>query len=474
MDFNCIGVSSLRINWTSKIHETFNFQIEGKRDEFRKYLEKTGATEKLTNALMHLYQQKERPEDAIGFIRKELGEDVAEPAEVEALKVEIKALKEETEKVTVELCVAQSEVKKTPSEAESILTTKFNALVEDKTGSSLLKEYLTEDIFEDLKNLKTDLGGTLLDNIQSGLAHFDSEIGIFASDQHAYTKFAALFDSVLEDIHEVEAAEVVEGEESKVVEQPELDWGTTDELVDLDPEGLFVKSVSMSVSRAFNEIPFMPTISQDQLKEVVDKVRKILETVEDEAFTGKYHELIEIEEEQKKKWIEEGILFGSSEDKFMKAAETYRFWPLSRGMFINEKNNFKVWINAEEHIQVTCFDVGGNLKEVYERLIKAMDLIKEIEFARDKRWGFAAHNLKSIGNSIRVTVKAKVPQLSLTENADKLEVFSEGNNISVKNLGDGLMELTNKKRFGMKEIETIKNFQEGISELIKAEKCLYA
>lgn len=422
---------------------------------------------------MLLYQEKERPEDAIEFIRKQLGDDVGEPAEIAELKAEIKKLKEEKEKTVVQLSVAQGEVKKTPSEAESILTTKYKALLDDETGSSLLKEYLTEDIYEEIKDLKTELRGTLLDNIQSGLTHFDSEIGVFASDQHAYTNFSSLFDPVLEDIHEVEATEAVEGEETKIVKQPDVDWGTSEELMDLDPEGLFVKSVSVSVCRSLNGIPFMPLISQDQLQEVVDKVQKILGTVEDEAFAGKFHELTAIEEEQKTKWVEEGILFAEPKDKFMKAAETYRFWPLCRGVFLNEKNNFKVWVNAEEHLIVSCFDIGANLKDVVERLVKVMDLLKDLEFSRDQRWGFATHNLKSAGNTVRVTVKAKVPQLSLTENADKLEVFSEGNNIVVKNLGDGLMELTNKKRFGVTEFETIKAFQEGIGEMIKAEKCLY-
>jgi arginine kinase len=449
----------------------FQFQIEGKRDEFRKYLERTGATEKLTCALMKLYQEEERPEDAIGYIRKQISEDGFDPAELEALKVKFEEMKKKLEKTDAELSVLRSEVKKTPAEEESVLTTKFNALLADDTGNSLLKEYLTEEIFENLKDLKTELLGSLLDNIQCGLAHFDSEIGIFASDQHAYTEFAELFDPVLEDIHEVEAVEV---KDVKVASQPDVDWGTADEMIDLDPEGLFIKSVSVSVGRALNGIPFMPTVSKEQLQEVVDTVRKVLEANETEALVGKYHELADMEDEQKTKWIEEGILFATPDDKFMKAAGADRFWPLYRGLFINEKNNFKVWFNAEEHLQITCFNIGGNLKEVYQRLVEVMGSLKDLEFARDKRWGFSAFNLKNVGNTIHVSVKAKVPQLSLTENADKLEVFSEGNNISVKNLGEGLMELTNKKRFGSTEFETVKAFQEGIAELIKAEKCLYA
>lgn len=39
-------------------------------------------------------------------------------------------------------------------------------------SKSLLKKYLTKDVFEALKNKKTSFGSTLLDCIQSGKFHF--------------------------------------------------------------------------------------------------------------------------------------------------------------------------------------------------------------------------------------------------------------------------------------------------------------
>lgn len=443
------------------------FQLEGKRDEFRKYLEASGATEVLTTALMKLYQEEERPEDAIGFIRSQLGKDVADPKEVAALKAEIAKLLAEKEKTAMELNIAESLVKKTPSETEAALTLKFTALDADESGNSLLKEYLTEQLFERLKELRTEHRGTLLDNIQSGLAHFDSEIGIFASDQDAYKVFGKLFGPVLEDLHEAE------GEGDDQVTQPEVDWGGEEDLSDLDPEGLFIKSIAVTVGRALDGVPFMPVIKPEQIKEAGDKIREQLMAITDDDLKGQIHDLIEVGDEQKAKWIEEGILFPNPDDKFLESAGTYRMWPLARALYLNEKNNIRAWINEEEHLQVTSYDNGGNLKEVFERLTKLMEALSELKFARDPRWGFLAHNLKNIGNTMRIKVKAHIPQLSLPENAEKLETFSEANGIAYKDLGAGLYELTSKKRFGLTEIDTAKSFQKGISELITAEKCLY-
>lgn len=436
-------------------------------------METSGATEKLTTALMKLYQEDERPQDAVAFIRKQLCGDLPDQEEIDAMREEIKTLKKEKEKIEEEQIISQVEVKKTDSEVENLLTKKFKAFEADESGNSLLKDHLNEEIFESLMESKTEIfEGSLLDNIQCGFTHFDSEVGIFASDQNAYETFAELFKPVLEELHETE---VVTGEGETAVTtsatQPELNWGDPEEVKDLDPEGSYIKSISVTINRAIDGVPFAPLISAEQLQENADNLRKLLIAIEDEELKGKYHELVDIDEEQRKKWIDEEILFPEPEDKFLKAAGTYRLWPVGRGLFLNDKNNFRVWVNEEEHLQITTFDIGGNLREVYQRLVKVMEIMSELKFARDNRWGFLAHNLKNIGNTLRISVKAKVPELSKDENKEKLEILCEGSHFALKDLGEGNLQLTNSKRMGISEIDSIKAFEKGIEELINAEKC---
>lgn len=40
---------------------------EGKRDEFRKYLERTGVMDALTKVLVALYEEAEKPENALEY-----------------------------------------------------------------------------------------------------------------------------------------------------------------------------------------------------------------------------------------------------------------------------------------------------------------------------------------------------------------------------------------------------------------------
>jgi hypothetical protein len=46
---------------------------EQKKEEFRKYLEKSGVIDQLTKVLVGLYEEPEKPHNAVDFIKKCLG-----------------------------------------------------------------------------------------------------------------------------------------------------------------------------------------------------------------------------------------------------------------------------------------------------------------------------------------------------------------------------------------------------------------
>lgn len=94
---------------------------------------------------------------------------------------------------------------------------------------SLLKKYLTAEVFDKLKGKKTALGATLLDVIQSGVENLDSGIGVYAPDAESYSVFADLFDPIIEDYH---------GGFKKTDKHPASDFGDLNSFVNLDPEGM--------------------------------------------------------------------------------------------------------------------------------------------------------------------------------------------------------------------------------------------
>ncbi len=69
-----------------------NYQTpESKKQEFRKYLEKSGVIDALTKVLVGLYEEPERPANAVDYIKRYIGAPTG--VDVEAIRAENEQLK---------------------------------------------------------------------------------------------------------------------------------------------------------------------------------------------------------------------------------------------------------------------------------------------------------------------------------------------------------------------------------------------
>mmetsp|Transcript_8904 Transcript_8904/g.11941 ORF Transcript_8904/g.11941 Transcript_8904/m.11941 type:complete len:95 (+) Transcript_8904:91-375(+) len=85
---------------------------ESKKEEFRKYLEKSGVIDALTRVLVGLYEEPERPQNAIDYIKRYMGApanvDVdAIRNENEEMKAKIKELTRTVEELNTSLSQAR-------------------------------------------------------------------------------------------------------------------------------------------------------------------------------------------------------------------------------------------------------------------------------------------------------------------------------------------------------------------------------
>mmetsp|Transcript_53988 Transcript_53988/g.80178 ORF Transcript_53988/g.80178 Transcript_53988/m.80178 type:complete len:95 (+) Transcript_53988:210-494(+) len=92
-----------------------NYQTpESKKEEFRKYLEKSGVIDALTKVLVGLYEEPERPPNAVDYIKRYLGAptgiDVeAMRSENEEMKAQIKEMRKTVDELNRSLKEARSE-----------------------------------------------------------------------------------------------------------------------------------------------------------------------------------------------------------------------------------------------------------------------------------------------------------------------------------------------------------------------------
>lgn len=72
---------------------------ESKREEFRRYLEKGGVVDAITRALVALYEEGEKPNNATEFVRRYMGATGPDSAEIEAIKNELMLMREKNDEL---------------------------------------------------------------------------------------------------------------------------------------------------------------------------------------------------------------------------------------------------------------------------------------------------------------------------------------------------------------------------------------
>ncbi|XP_046582729.1 arginine kinase-like isoform X1 [Haliotis rubra] len=332
---------------------------------------------------------------------------------------------------------------------------------------SLLKTHLTEERYKSLKGKKTDFGGTLADCIRSGCENLDSGVGIYASDPQAYTVFADVLDAVIKDYHKVDK-----------LNHPEPDFGNIDKLgfSDLDPSGDFIISTRVRVGRSHDNYGFPPVITKEQRLAMEAATVSALDKLKGE-LAGKYYPLTGMTRDTQKQLMDDHFLFNDS-DRFLRDAGGYKDWPSGRGIYFNHAKTFLVWVNEEDHLRFISMQKGGNLGEVYSRLVKAIRAMESsgLSFAKRKGLGYLTFCPSNLGTTLRASVHIKIPKLAASP---EFKAFCDRYNVQARGIhGEhtesvgGVYDISNKRRLGLTEFEAVQEMRKGVEACISQEKKL--
>jgi len=92
---------------------------EVKREEYRKYLDSAGILDELTKFLVTLYEEPDKPQDAVSYMKKLLCGGEPDAAEVENMKNEVEQLRAQVEELTKRAEAAEAKLAASqPAEAE--------------------------------------------------------------------------------------------------------------------------------------------------------------------------------------------------------------------------------------------------------------------------------------------------------------------------------------------------------------------
>ncbi|PVD28765.1 hypothetical protein C0Q70_11360 [Pomacea canaliculata] len=341
----------------------------------------------------------------------------------------------------------------------------YAKLQASETCKSLLKKHLTQERYEELKDKKTSFGGTLADCIRSGCENLDSGVGIYACDPEGYTVFAPVLDAVIKDYHKVDK-----------LDHPPSDFGVDKiDFGDLDPEGQLIVSTRVRVGRSHASFGFPPVLKKEDRLAMEKVTVEALNTLEGE-LKGTYYPLTGMSKETQKQLTDDHFLFNDS-DRFLRAAGGYNDWPTGRGIFHTPDKKFLVWVNEEDHLRFISMQMGGNLKEVYVRLVKAIQTLeKKLTFAKREGLGYLTFCPSNLGTTLRASVHIKIPKLSQTPDfkafCDKYNIQARGIHGEHTESVGGVYDISNKRRLGLTEFQAIQEMRRGVEAVIAEEKKL--
>jgi creatine kinase/arginine kinase len=335
-----------------------------------------------------------------------------------------------------------------------------------KNCESLLCKYLSEDIYEELKDKKTSNNFTLNDAINSGVKNIDSGIGVYAGDEESYILFEKLFDNIIEDYH---------GFTKSDLHKSDLNCNNL-KAPNPDPQGKYILSTRIRVGRNVANTPLGSAITDKQRKQVELNIVDGLSSLKGE-LKGSYFPLLGMSKDIQDNLIKDHFLFKEG-DRFLADAKLNRDWPNSRGIYHNIDKTFLVWVNEEDQLRIISMQQGGDIKEVFTRLVNAIKSIEtKVKFSYNDHLGYITSCPTNLGTAMRASVHISLPKLAqdmkrFKEITNKYYLQIRGIHGEHSQSEGGIFDISNKRRLGITEVQAVQDMYDGVTALIKAESTL--
>jgi len=349
---------------------------------------------------------------------------------------------------------------------------------------SLMAKTLTPELFEKLKDVKSDKGYTLSNAIMTGVVTPHLGVGCTAGDEQCWDLFKDLYYPIIKGWHGYDA----------YTQTHPVDLDFTKLVFPDEQKADFNKYVQSTRIRAARNISgySLPTGATAEDRAGVESVMKQTFAGLEGDMAGKYYELGALTDEQSEFLLSKGYLFQiPSERNLLTGAGAARSWPDNRGIFHNESQTILSWVNEEDHCRIISMDMGGDIKKVFERFCNLSDAIKTSAESNGTKlmWnetlGFMGTCPSNLGTGLRASVMVKLV---------KFNEFMEGDNQHDKELLEevcsafdlqprgsagehsaavgGKFDVSNKQRLGFSEVQLVQKMIDGVGKVIELEKML--
>jgi protein-arginine kinase len=326
------------------------------------------------------------------------------------------------------------------------------------SAQSLLGRFLTPEVWQALKGVRTSTGVSLHDCIRSGLAQGDSVIGVYAGDAESVECFGLLFAPLIQALH------------GGSPEPGAADHGLHtmgQAFPNLDPQGTYIWSTRIRLARNLCGYRWMPTITRRELLEVQGLVLDALVGLEGD-LAGSYCAVDHAA-------VARAGFDGA--DRFQRAAGICRDWPDGRGVYANATQSLQVWVNEEDHLRIIAMQPGADIDAVVARLLRAYGhLAQALDFQQSPRYGYLASCPSNLGTGLRASFHMHLPR---SGNSPAFKALCVRHGLAVRSAtgergaqSGVVYDISNQRRLGLSSAQCLQALLGGVEEIIALEKGL--
>lgn len=362
----------------------------------------------------------------------------------------------------------------------------FGAQLKAFPDELMLKDFLTEEMYNKYKDTKTSLGVTLdkcikggVDKVQLGPSWNVGKVGFLLGDAECVTTFSELVHPIMLARH---------GNPTLPHPKPNLDGSKLLDHSIIDDK--YVISTRVRTGRSISGFPLPPSIGHDQRVELEGIAVKALSTLTGE-LKGDYYPLAGsntykpkpngIDKATEERLVSDHFLFQEPDEPMLLSWRMERDWPQARGIYHNEAKTALVWVNEEDHLRVISMQKGKDIRQVFDRfasLVKAVEgacvtVGRKLEI--DATYGNILSCPSNCGTGLRASMMIKVPLATQEPNfkawlAERhLQARGSGGFASAA-ADDGIRDVSNVDRMGKDEVTLVNEMIKGVADLIVWEK----
>lgn len=221
------------------------------------------------------------------------------------------------------------------------------------------------------------------------------------------------------------------------------------------------------LARNYSDLPFLPKMTEQQAKTVLQRVRDALLSLEGSAFGGfDFYTMADLSRVQKQALMEKHLI----------SPDMVRYGENS-GVALSRDGSVSVLVNEEDHIRIQALKDGYDLKGAYDLASQVDDILEAAHaFAFDEEFGYLTICPTNVGTGLRASAMLHLPALSMARQAEPLLNAASKLGIAARGLyGEGseatgqFYQVSNQVTLGITEQQAIQKLSTIVDQIVQKE-----